>query len=328
MPVELSVIIPNRDGATTLERCLAAACVPDGEVEVIVVDDASRDASVTLIGHFPCRLVRLDRHAGAAAARNAGAAVARGEMLFFTDADCVLEPDTLRRVRQALSDAGPDAAVGGSYTLEPYDKRFFSRFQSAFIRYSELKRPAAPDYIASHALAIPAEAFRASGGFASGGLPILEDVEFSHRLRRRGVRLVMDPAIQVRHIFDYSLRRSLANALRKSRYWVRYSLGNRDLLADSGTASIELKFNVAAFFLGTVALTAAFLGYGVGLYAAAALAAANLFISRGLLRTFREAGGPRFALGAALYYVAVYPLPVGAGTVAGLAAHLRRSAGP
>jgi GT2 family glycosyltransferase len=328
MPVELSVIIPNRDGAATLERCLAAACVPDDGVEVIVVDDGSRDESVAIIGHFPCRLVRLDRHAGAAAARNAGAAVARGAMLFFTDADCVLEPDTLWRVRQALAGAGPDAAVGGSYTLEPYDKRFFSRFQSAFIRYSELKRPAAPDYIASHALAISAETFRASGGFASGGLPILEDVEFSHRLRGRGVRLVMDPALQVRHIFDYSLRRSLANALRKSRYWVRYSLGNRDLLADSGTASIELKFNVAAFFLGAAALAGASLGYGAGLYAAAALAAANLFISRGLLRTFREAGGRRFALGAALYYVAVYPLPIGAGTVAGLAAHLRRSAGP
>ena len=58
---------------------------------------------------------------------------------------------------------------------------------------------------------------RRSGGRAVfGGLPppLIEDVEFSHRLRKNGCRLVVDPRIQVRHIFNFSLLRSLQNALK------------------------------------------------------------------------------------------------------------------
>ena len=88
-----------------------------------------------------------------------------------------------------------------------------------------------------------------SGGFKENFLPILEDVEFSHRLRRTGFKLTMNPEILVRHIFNFTLIKSLKNAFRKSLYWTIYSLKNKDLLTDSGTASIELKFNVASFFL-------------------------------------------------------------------------------
>lgn len=320
----ISVIIPNRNGAATLGPCLAAATgLDDPALEVIVVDDCSRDESAAIIQRFPCRLIPLTAHGGAGRARNAGAAQAEGEILFFTDADCVLRPDTLAQVRRRLAEA-PDAALGGTYTPRPFDdQRFFSRFQSVFVNYSESKRPERPDYLATHALAMTAAAFRASGGFAEGGLPILEDVEFSHRLRRAGVRLVLDPAIQVRHIFGFSLLGSLRNAVRKSRYWIVYSLGNRDLLADSGTASLELKFNVGAFALCATLLALAAAGYPPALIAAALAAGANLLVSRRLLGAFHAAAGPWFALGATLYYLGFYPLPVGAGAVAGLADFLR-----
>jgi len=46
-------------------------------------------------------------------------------------------------------------------------------FQSVFINYFELKRPEAPDYIATHAMAINAGTFRKSGGFPAEFLPCL-----------------------------------------------------------------------------------------------------------------------------------------------------------
>ena len=195
----ISVIIPVRNGAQTIARCLEAAFASRGpRFEVIVVDDASSDGCAEIVRRFPCRLIQLERHRGAAAARNAGAARARGELLFFTDADCLLREDTLALVCRALGGAGPRSAVGGTYTPGPVDDSFFSRFHSAFIHYAETKHASEPDYLATHALAIRADAFRREGGFAQGPLPILEDVEFSHRLRRAGFRLLLDPSIQDR----------------------------------------------------------------------------------------------------------------------------------
>jgi len=324
--VLVSVVIPNRNGARTLARCLEAALAsrhPD--FEVIVADDASSDGSAEIAAAFPCRLIRLPHHLGAAAARNAGAAQAKGALLFFTDADCLLCEDTLEAACRAISGRTPDTVVGGTYTQRPADDSFFSLFQSVFIHHAETKRSENPDYVATHALAIRADTFRRHGGFAEAFLPILEDVEFSHRLRRAGCRLKVDPAVQVRHIFDFNLPRSLRNACVKATYWTLYSLGNGDLLADSGTASHELKANVASFVLGALGIGAWVLtGAAAWGLLAAALFGANVLGNRTLFRRFREVGGRAFAAAAGCYYVFVYPLAVGAGALGGTVLYLAR----
>ncbi len=320
----VSVIIPNRNGATTIGKCLAAAWASDhGNFEIIVVDDASEDNSIVLIERYPCKLVRLPQRGGAALARNAGARHSRGQILFFTDADCLLQPDTLALAAAALALEGSNAIIGGTYTPAPYDRRFFSRFQSIFINYFETRHAPAADYIATHALAMDASVFRSNGGFAEQVRPILEDVEFSHRLRRAGCRLVMNPAIRVQHIFNYSLPRSLRNAFVKSLYWTDYAIGNSDLLADSGTASVGLKLNVL-IFAGNAGLLSSFILTGsMILLAFMALALAfDLFVNRGLLLAFHRAESLGYALLATLYYLLLYPMAVGAGALAGMLRHV------
>jgi len=330
MTHSISVIIPNRNGAATIGKCLAAALASGHDnFEVIVVDDCSEDESVEVIKRFPCRLIRLAQHGGAAKARNTGARHSRGDVLFFTDADCLLQRDSLAIAGQALARAGPQSVVGGTYTPLPHDRRFFSIFQSAFIHYCETKNPHRPDYLATHALAIPAPIFRQSGGFHEEFLPILEDVEFSHRLRRMGYLLVMNPALQVQHIFDFSLFRSLANAAFKASYWTLYSIRNGDLLADSGTASVGLKLNGAVYFLGLLLLLLFFAtGNVLFLSALAAALVLNLYGNRGLLRAFYDTGGMGFALGAAAYYLLLYPLAVGTGAGVGMIKYLGAFAKP
>lgn len=323
----ISVIVPNRNGEATIGKCLDAVFASRyGSFEVIVVDDASGDGSVGIIGRFPCRLLRLPTHAGAARARNLGAAGARGDALFFTDADCLLQEDTLARADALLAGEGPDAVVGGTYTPRPHDGGFFSLFQSVFINHSETRNAARPDYVATHAMAIDAGTFRRSGGFAEGFLPILEDVEWSHRVRRAGCRLVLSPDLMVQHIFNFSFLGSLRNALRKSRYWTLYSLARGDLLADSGTASTGLKIDVAAHALGLLLiLLAAVTGRPLLLAPVPGVIALSLLSNRGLIRAFHRTGGPAFALAATLYYAAVYPLAVGAGALAGALRYLAGS---
>lgn len=329
MDALISVIIPNRNGSATLGKCLEAVFASDHDsFEVIVVDDCSDDDPTRMINAFPCRLVRLEKHRGAAHARNVGALNSRGYILFFIDADCLVRRDTLARVEQAALAAGPRTVIGGTYTALPADQDFFSRFQSAFIRYSERKHANAPDYIASHAMAIHAKTFRESRGFPETFLPIIEDVHFSHTLRKAGCRLLMEPGVEVTHIFNFSFKRSLRNAFRKSFYWTIYSLANRDLLADSGTASRELKVNVVSWFM---VAGAAIAGSALSLPVLPALAAAivlqNVLVNRKLAYAFQAAGGRVFALKAMTYYLLVYPMAVGAGAAGGMISGLFERAG-
>ena len=329
MEKRISIVIPNFNKAETVGKCLEAALNSDyGNFEVIVVDDHSSDASVEVINRFPCRLIQLQKRSGTSKARNTGAKSSTGEIIFFTDSDCLLQRDTLSIVNTLFSELDPQTVVGGTYTQIPYDKTFYSTFQSLFAHYFETKNTDNPDYIAAHAMIMTADVFAKSGGFPETFLPIIEDVELSHRLRASGCRLVMCPRIQVEHIFNFSLIRSLRNAVRKTEYWTMYSLKNRDLFADSGCASKELKINVASFSLSALLIT----GWLISLkplfpFLLASNILFNAGVNRRLFRAFYDAKGWLFACLAAVYYALVYPAPVGLGTIKGFIKHLARQSG-
>ena len=326
MEKHISVVIPNFNNALTIGECLNAAFASKYEnFEVVVVDDCSEDNSIEIIRRFPCKLIRLESRSGTSKARNTGAQNSEGEIIFFTDADCLLREDTLSIINRTFTGRAPEVVIGGTYTRMPYDKGFFNIFQSVFVNYSETRDIGNPDYIAAHAMAVDARIFRESGGFPEKYLPISEDVEFSHRLRRSGCALVMNPDIQVRHIFDFSMIRSLRNAAKKTCYWVRYSLENRDVLIDSGCASAELKINVISWGLNLLLL----LWWGVSqvneiLFPVAVVLIINIFVSRRLFRAFFDTKGAVFAGLAILYYIALYPLPISIGTFAGIIKYLSK----
>ncbi len=320
MELVISIIIPNYNGSRTIGKCLDSIFAFDDRArEVIVIDDRSEDGSSDIIRKFPCRLIQFEKHAGASSARNAGAFSSRGDVLFFIDADCLIKDDTLSIIRKRLSGQPKDLIIGGTYTLVPFDPGFFSRFQSAFINYFETKKCDNPDYLATHALAIRAETFKRIGGFKEDFLPILEDVEFCHRLRRAGCRLLVEPELQVQHIFNHSFTRSIRNAIRKTQYWIMYSIENKDLLADSGTASREIKLTGVSWLVTILLASLAGLFERPGLLVPLPfLWSAVLIANRRLLMAFHRAGGALFALKSAGYYLLLYPAAIWIGAFRGI----------
>lgn len=324
MEKRISIVIPNFNMASTLGKCLEAAFASKyGNFEVIVVDDCSDDNSIEIIEKHPCKLIRLKERSGSSIARNAGANNSSGDLIFFIDADCLVLEDTLSIINSTFSGLGSGVVIGGTYTSMPYDNRFCSIFQSVFVNYFETKRLKDVNYIAAHAMVIDARKFRESAGFPDFYLPIIEDVAYGHILRAMGCRLVMNPEIQVRHIFNFSIPVSIRNAFRKSYYWCLYSLRAKDMFVDSGCASFELKADVALNFMSILFLVLWALTQNTLLLTLLpALFILNIFINRGLIKAFHRTKGAVFAVKAFLYYSMIYPLPIGVATITAIMKHL------
>ena len=110
----LSVVIPCLGHAAELGACLAALSTQDGDpsYEIVVVDSANDDRVAEVASAFPgVKLVRSDANLSAGPARNLGVSRAAGEVLVFTDADCIPERGFLRAARAAL-DHGAKLVTG------------------------------------------------------------------------------------------------------------------------------------------------------------------------------------------------------------------------
>ncbi|MDE3091882.1 MAG: glycosyltransferase family 2 protein, partial [Chloroflexota bacterium] len=118
----LSIAIPSHNGAATLDACLESLRQSTrAPYEIIVVDDASTDATAEIAARFQCRVIRLDRNIGAARAKNRGAAQATGDILFFTDDDVLLARDALERLAEDFADARVAGVVGLLDAKIPFD---------------------------------------------------------------------------------------------------------------------------------------------------------------------------------------------------------------
>lgn len=319
----VSVIIAVWNGESIIERTLAALAESTfTDFETVVVDDGSTDRSAELIARFPVRLVRLEENRGAGFARNEGARQARGDLLFITDQDCLVEPDTLARAVASMTEDRP-VVVGGTYSPTPADgpRQFASSFQSLHVHYFETKRRH-PDYVAAHAMVAPRRLFLEHGGFPE--TPIMgkmdglaADVHLCRRMRADGVEIVADSGIRVRHHFGFTIFSSLANAASKSFTWTRYALGQKALLDDSGSASTEMKLGGILSGLFTAGLLPPLLFRSPVLLLPALLSLAGaVWANRKFYGFIRRERGTTFMLRSAAFYTVMLDVILVSSTLA------------
>lgn len=114
----VSVVLCTFNRADLLPRAVGSVLGQDyGNLELIIVDDASTDGTEALVGSFEDErivYIRNDTNIGAAASRNRGIALARGEFVAFQDSDDVWLPGKLSRQLEALKD--PPASYAACYS--------------------------------------------------------------------------------------------------------------------------------------------------------------------------------------------------------------------
>lgn len=207
-----SVVVPTYERPAQLAECLGALArldYPAERFEVIVVDDGSAVAPVRLVDEFRDQLnVRLltQANAGPAAARNRGAAEARGSFLAFTDDDCAPGTGWLRALAERFAEL-PDHMIGGrtlnALAANPYSETSQLIIEVVYEHYNSGR--GGPRFFASNNLAAPCELFRAAGGFDET-FTTSEDREVCDRWLARGLRLTYAPEAVVRHAHALTLR--------------------------------------------------------------------------------------------------------------------------
>lgn len=216
MPAFISVVIPTYNRPLQLAACLGALAEsnhPREDFEVVVVDDGGAARLAEVIEEWEediqIRLSRQDR-SGPAAARNRGAALAGGELLVFTDDDCLPEPDWLPALSRH-AEARPSHLIGGSTVNVLVDNPFSSASQhlvSYLYEYSARRdgSPGWSGFYTSNNLAVPVEGFAQIGGFdARFPLAAGEDRDFCDRWAAQNLPMAFAPDARIRHAHPLGL---------------------------------------------------------------------------------------------------------------------------
>jgi GT2 family glycosyltransferase len=221
----VSVVIPHYRALSDLGQCLDALgrqTYPADRVEIIVADNNSPEGEAAVAAAIAGRaqlVVVVEK--GAGPARNGGAALARGEVLAFTDSDCVPQPDWLTEGVRALS--GHDVVGGRMKVLvdDPARMTPAEAFETVFAFDNE-------SYVAHKGFTVSANLlcrralFEKVGGFLSAGYA--EDVEWCNRALASGFTLGYAPASIVGH----PARRTWEDLLKK---WRRTNSDNYGVIS-------------------------------------------------------------------------------------------------
>jgi len=227
MPALTSIIIVAADSGVPLRECAARALASSVPVELVLVDNASRDGVPQALARAyehdeRVRVVYNHANLGFGPAVNVGARQAQGDALLVLNPDCMLEPDTLSRVLD-VQRAHPDAGVIGVVVCDPDGTPDpASRRRDPLLRRSlnemtgRVKRDASryegvdvpgpmPDdvieteNVSGALMLLPRAAFERLHGFDEGYFLHCEDLDLCRRARDAGYKVLLAGDVRVRH---------------------------------------------------------------------------------------------------------------------------------
>jgi glycosyltransferase involved in cell wall biosynthesis len=198
--MKVSVVIPAYNAQGTIAQAVAnslAQAQPNLEVEVIVVDDGSIDDTAMIAECTGATVIRQE-NAGPAAARNRGWQSATGQVICFTDSDCVPAAGWLENLLEGFG-GRQVGAVAGSYEIANRSS-WLAHWVHREIIERHKRMPPFVRAFGSYNVAIPRYVLQATRGFdpeyrqASG-----EDNDLSYRMTRMGWRIAFSPQAKVAH---------------------------------------------------------------------------------------------------------------------------------
>jgi glycosyltransferase involved in cell wall biosynthesis len=261
----VSIIVPGYNAAGTLEVSLSSLRNqnwPKERFEIIYVDDASTDESIEIASRWADRVVRLaESPKGAAEARNSGARESKSDILVFIDSDIVAPPNTIKALAEILVADEALAAVFGSYDNKPFDLSFVSQYRNLLHHFvHQTSRHNAATFWAGCG-ATRRRAFEISGGFDATRYrgAMIEDIELGRRMCALGMKIRLEPSIQVKHLKKWTFREMLrSDIFSRGIPWLRLLFCSNRANGEIGDLNLKLSgmLSVALVWAGLLFLAA------------------------------------------------------------------------
>jgi hypothetical protein len=235
--VDISVIMPTLFWSGTFDRCSRRllAVVDSGKIsaEVVVAFDGHATSPPSWLDRPGVTVVQTGKRSGPAAARNRAAQVASGRILLFVDADVELAADAIDRVHAAF-EADPDlVGLFGTYDDEPPGHGVASHFRNLLHHHTHTSHPGKAGTFWSGCGAIRTTEFLDIGGFdETYASPCVEDIELGMRIAATGGKIVLDPALQCKHLKQWTMASMVvADVVHRAAPWTRLIMNSRNLPA-------------------------------------------------------------------------------------------------
>jgi len=221
----ISVIIPARNEESTIGKCLDSLKnlnYPKELLEFIIINDGSTDKTQDIAESYNVNVIKTEG-VGPSAARNIGIEQAKGELVAFTDADCIVDKEW---INQLLLGFNYDNIIGvGGEQKSPPDEIWFGRVVQDYLKlmgfiggYTKShKKITEVDHNPTCNVIYKKAVLEEVGGFLKGLWPG-EDVELDYRIKKRGYNLAYNPDAVVFHYRPKTLMR-FARMMQKYGQW-------------------------------------------------------------------------------------------------------------
>ncbi|MHA2392298.1 MAG: glycosyltransferase family 2 protein [Promethearchaeota archaeon] len=210
-PVSIVIPIKNRGNLLpNLIKNLSNLNYP--EYEIIIVDDCSTDDTKALLENYSVKSLSLKRSVGSAEARNIGIREAKYDTIALTDSDCFVSQNWLKALVPFLDECD---VVGGKVIL--WDKAEMKLNPFNLKGKTILSRETSINFLNTSNMILKKETWKKTGGFLNYRI---EDLEFSWRLIKKGIKLIYVPKGLVIH---YGRRTTIKNIRRYLQYGKAYS---------------------------------------------------------------------------------------------------------
>jgi glycosyltransferase involved in cell wall biosynthesis len=240
MTSTVSLVIPGKNCAETVGRCLKSV-VPmlHSETsplrEIIFVNDGSTDDTPRIVDTFSDVQRIDDVGRGPGAARNAGARIATGDVLWFMDSDCTAEPDAMPRLLDAMADPAVGGAAGTFGVQNPGNLLAKLVHEEIAARHAQMSEDV--DYLASGHVMYRRDIFESLGGFDET-YRTAEDADMAYRVKSAGHALRFQRDSVVQHFHYERLSHYLRGQRLHGRYRVRLHLAHRHTAGGDAYASL------------------------------------------------------------------------------------------